>query len=128
VTFSDPFAASYVGTPLGVHLHPTQLYEAGAELLIFAILLLTERRGRPFAGRTFWAYALLYAASRFVVEFFRGDERGGLLGLSTSQVISLVLVPLGVFMMTRLARRPPAVEARASAGRDTQGKRHGRGR
>src|SRR5437667_8660839 len=44
VTFTDPFAAANVGTPLGVHLHPTQLYEAGAEFLILVLLLTTERK------------------------------------------------------------------------------------
>src|SRR6478736_1793834 len=48
ITFTDPFAATNVGTPLGIPLHPTQLYEAGAELLILGILLWTERKGRPF--------------------------------------------------------------------------------
>src|SRR5216117_4337311 len=47
ITFTDPFAAANVGTPLGVPLHPTQLYEAGAEFLILMILLGTERKGRP---------------------------------------------------------------------------------
>ncbi len=123
VVFSDPFAASYVGTPLGVHLHPTQLYEAGAELLILAALLISERRGRPFAGRTFWIYTLLYGVARFIIEFYRGDERGSLAGLSTSQFISVVLVPLSVFMLVRLARRPAAVEAVATTGRVPGGKR-----
>jgi phosphatidylglycerol:prolipoprotein diacylglycerol transferase len=126
IVFSDPFAASYVGTPLGVHLHPTQLYEAGAELVILAVLLFSERRGRPFAGRTFWIYTLLYAISRFVIEFFRGDERGSLLGLSTSQFISAVLVPLSVFMLIRLARRLAAVE-KPVGGSGTPGDRQ-RGR
>src|SRR5205814_7889271 len=54
ITFTDPFAASNVGTPLNQPLHPTQLYEAGAELLILGVLLATERKGKPFAGRTFW--------------------------------------------------------------------------
>jgi phosphatidylglycerol:prolipoprotein diacylglycerol transferase len=116
IVFSDPFAASYVGTPLGVPLHPTQLYEAGAELVILALLLLSERRGRPFAGRTFWIYTLLYGISRFIIEFFRGDERGSLLGLSTSQFISVMLVALSVIMMIRLARRPPAVEESVPGG------------
>src|SRR6266699_3035327 len=31
VTFTDPFAAVNVGTPLNVPLYPTQLFEAGAE-------------------------------------------------------------------------------------------------
>src|SRR5712691_3657157 len=96
ITFTDPFAQSNVGTPLGVPLHPTQLYEAGAELLILIVLLVTERKGRPFPGRTFWLYMLLYAVSRFVIEFYRGDERGAVGVFSTSQFISLLLAPLAV--------------------------------
>src|SRR5215510_1582270 len=46
ITFTDPFAATNVGTPLGIPLHPTQLYEAGAEALILALLLVTESRGK----------------------------------------------------------------------------------
>ena len=89
ITFTDPAAAANVGTPLGVPLHPTQLYEAGAELLILAFLLLWERRGRAFPGRTFWSYMLLYGVSRFVIEFYRGDSRGMVFdALSTSQFVS----------------------------------------
>ena len=123
IVFSDPFAASYVGTPLGVHLHPTQLYEAGAELAILALLLAVERRGRPFAGRTFWFYTLLYGVSRFVIEYFRGDERGMLLGLSTSQFISVVLVPLSVYMLLRLARRSQLAVQPAGATPPRPGRR-----
>ena len=59
ITFTNPLAAANVGTPLGIPLHPTQVYEAGAEPLILGLLLATERRGRPFAGRTFWAHVPL---------------------------------------------------------------------
>ena len=45
ITFTDPFAAANVGTPLGVPLHPTQLYEAGAELLILVLLLVDRAQG-----------------------------------------------------------------------------------
>src|SRR6187401_3303490 len=96
ITFTDAFAAANVGTPLGVKLHPTQLYEAGAEGLILLVLLLTERKGKPYAGRTFWLYILLYAVTRFIIEYFRGDERGTVGIFSTSQFISLVLVPLAI--------------------------------
>jgi phosphatidylglycerol:prolipoprotein diacylglycerol transferase len=105
ITFTSPDAAANVGTPLGIPLHPTQLYDAGAELLILVLLLLTERRGRPFAGRTFWLYMLLYAISRFIIEFYRGDERGIILGLSTSQFVSVVIAPLAVLMLLRLGGR-----------------------
>jgi phosphatidylglycerol:prolipoprotein diacylglycerol transferase len=104
LTFTSPVAAANVGTPLGIPLHPTQLYDAGAELLILAFLLIFEKRGRPFAGRTFWLYMLLYAISRFIVEMFRGDDRGGMLGLSTSQVVSLLVVPAAIVMLMRLSR------------------------
>ena len=107
ITFHNPLAAANVGTPLGVPLHPTQLYEAGAELLILAVLLGIERRGRPFAGRTFWLYMLLYAISRYIIEFYRGDPRGEMFGMSTSQVISLVLAPLSVLMLVWLSRQGP---------------------
>jgi phosphatidylglycerol:prolipoprotein diacylglycerol transferase len=107
ITFTNPLAASLVGTPLNMRLHPTQLYEAGAELLILVLLLTTEKRGRVFAGRTFWAYMLLYAISRYIIEFYRGDPRGTLFGMSTSQVISLVLAPLSLAMLAWLARTSP---------------------
>ncbi|OFV91617.1 MAG: prolipoprotein diacylglyceryl transferase [Acidobacteria bacterium RIFCSPLOWO2_12_FULL_65_11] len=105
ITFTDPFAAANVGTPLDIPLHPTQLYEAGAEFLILTLLLATERRGRPFAGRTFWLYMLLYAVSRFIIEFYRGDERGSVGMFSTSQFISVLLAPLAIGMLVYLARR-----------------------
>src|SRR6266542_6579080 len=107
ITFTDPFAATNVGTPLGVPLHPTQLYEAGAELVILMLLLTTERKGRAYPGRTFWLYMLLYAVSRFIIEFFRGDERGTVGMFSTSQFISILLAPLAIVMLVYLARQTP---------------------
>lgn len=106
ITFTNPVASVNVGTPLDVPLHPTQMYDAGAELLILIVLLVTERRRRPFAGRTFWLYMLLYAVSRYIIEFYRGDERGMILGMSTSQFISLVILPVGLYMLWRLRGRP----------------------
>ena len=102
ITFTDPFAAANVGTPLNVPLHPTQLYEAGAEAIILALLLATESRGRRFPGRTFWLYLLLYAVSRYAIEIYRGDPRGTVGMFSTSQFISVVLAPLAVVMLVAL--------------------------
>src|ERR1700730_19228155 len=106
ITFTDPFAAANVGTPLNTPLHPTQLYEAGAEALILIVLLATESWGRRFAGRTFWLYMLLYALSRFIVEIF-----------STSQFISVLLAPLAIAMLVYLsrARVPAPTQARKRA-------------
>jgi phosphatidylglycerol---prolipoprotein diacylglyceryl transferase len=107
ITFTNPEAAANVGTPLGVPLHPTQLYESAAEALILVLLLWTEKKGRPFEGRTFWSYLVLYGISRFVIEFFRGDERGIVFGtISTSQFISLIIVPVAIAMLLYLSRQP----------------------
>src|SRR6185436_2658953 len=84
------------GVPLDVRLHPTQLYESFAMLLVFFFLLRLHKR-RRFSGEVILTYALLYSIIRFVIEFFRGDPRGdvfgltSLTGLSTSQLISLVV-------------------------------------
>src|SRR3954471_18795832 len=106
ISFHDPNAFANAGTPLGVPLHPTQLYEAGTEAIILIMLLMLERRGRAFPGRTFWTYMLLYGLSRFAIEFFRGDNRGMVFGaVSTSQFVSLIIVPLAIVMLVILGRR-----------------------
>ena len=117
VTFTSQYANQNVGTPLNVPLHPTQLYEAGAELLILGLLLLTERKGKPFPGRTFWGYMLVYGISRFIIEFYRGDVRGTVGMFSTSQFVSMLIVPLSIIMLIVLARRPAPTPQTAGARR-----------
>jgi phosphatidylglycerol:prolipoprotein diacylglycerol transferase len=67
-------------------------------------LLTTERFGRKFAGRTFWLYMLLYAVSRYVIEFYRDDPRGSVGPWSTSQFVSLILAPVAIGMLIYLGR------------------------
>lgn len=88
VKFTDPESLA----PLYVALHPTQLYEAGAVLIIFFILVLVGRAKR-FEGQAVWIYLFLYSGARFIIENYRGDHRGTMWGgmLSTSQFISLLL-------------------------------------
>src|SRR5882672_5982492 len=84
------------GVPTGVRLHPTQLYESFAMLIVFVFLIWLHRR-RRFSGQVILAYALLYASIRFAIEFLRDDPRGDLFGLttltglSTSQMIGVVV-------------------------------------
>ncbi len=117
ITFTDPAANFNVGTPLNVPLHPTQIYESLAGLVILVALLVLEKRRGAFPGRTFWSFAFLYAVLRFGIEFFRGDDRGLVFNmLSTSQFISVVLAPLSVFMLWYLSR-PERPEAPAASPR-----------
>jgi phosphatidylglycerol:prolipoprotein diacylglycerol transferase len=96
VTFTSMAASQLVGVPLGLPLHPTQLYESAAEFAIFGILY--WRFGRPHGrGDIISLYLMLYGAARFLVEFFRYHEQGNLWGtpLDASQWISLVLFAVG---------------------------------
>lgn len=107
VRFTDPFAHDAVGTPLGVALHPTQIYLSINAFLIFLILQWAYRR-RTFDGEVFWLYVLLYAITRGVIENFRGDSIRGFLipgVLSTSQFIGLVAAASAVGMLVFLSRR-----------------------
>jgi phosphatidylglycerol:prolipoprotein diacylglycerol transferase len=116
LTFTSPEAAAHSGTPLNVSLHPTALYDAFAAATFLLVFFIGQRRSRPFAGRTFWTYILVYALARAVIELYRGDSRGYLVGLSFSQIASLIAAPLAVIMLFRLRRRdtrePSSVHAR----------------
>ena len=80
------------------------------------VLLLIERRGPSFPGRTFWTYLLLYPSARFLIEFYRGDPRGTVFDiLSTSQFVSLLLIPLSIVMLIVLRRSWAPEPTRASA-------------
>jgi phosphatidylglycerol:prolipoprotein diacylglycerol transferase len=92
VTFTDPDAARIGGAPLGIPLHPVQLYESVVCLSLFFFLLWLSRR-RRFEGEIFLAYTIIYAAARFLLEYLRGDaDRGFLLNghFSTSQFIAIL--------------------------------------
>jgi phosphatidylglycerol---prolipoprotein diacylglyceryl transferase len=113
VTFTDAYANRHVGTPVDIPLHPSQLYESLACFLIFFFLLWLAPRKR-FAGQVVLTYAILYSVARFALEFFRGDpERGGAYGLSTSQIVAVVIVLGATYLYTRLRRPPLAAPAPA---------------
>jgi phosphatidylglycerol:prolipoprotein diacylglycerol transferase len=104
VTFRNPVAHDLTGVPLNQPLHPTQLYEAIAEFLIFGILYrqFGKEHGR---GTIISLYLMLYGTARFIVEFYRFHEQGNLGGgpFDTSQWISLALFAVGAsrFLMFR---------------------------
>lgn len=89
-------------------LHPTQLYESFAMLAVFGILVYLHRKKR-FNGQVLIGYMILYPIIRFTIEFVRDDPRGDLLGItsalgiSTSQIISLIVAAAAIiFMIWRL--------------------------
>ena len=77
ITFTDPFAATNVGTPLERAAAPDAALRGrrrGADP--GRCCWPPNRAGGAFPGRTFWLYMLLYAVSRYVIEIYRGDPRG----------------------------------------------------
>ena len=82
VTFENPDSLA----PLGVPLHPTQLYSAFNNLIVFGILIFFRKR-KKFHGQLFFLYILLYGLTRSFIEYFRDDFRGTMIGglLSPSQ-------------------------------------------
>jgi len=114
VTFTNPVANSLVGVPLGIALHPTQLYESAAEFCIFGILY--WRIGKPHApGAIISLYLMLYSSVRFLVEFVRYHDQPNPFGgpLNTSQWISLALLGLGAAYWLRLWKRRAVVSSAA---------------
>ena len=106
VTFTNPDAAQIGGAPLGVPLHPVQLYESLVCAVLFVVLVRLGRR-RHREGDVILVYTMLYAVARFVLEFYRGDaDRGFVLGgmLSTSQFIGVLMFALALVLWFRAHR------------------------
>lgn len=88
--------------PLDKTLHPVQLYESAADLLIFAILYRHFNRAhRP--GSVIGLYLVLYSSARFVIEFFRVHEQPLAGPFSLTQWIALALLALGAAILFRPA-------------------------
>ena len=105
VTFKSPAANDLTGVPLGIPLHPTQLYESLVDALIFVILY--RLIGKPHtAGAILGWYLTLYSAARLGIEFFRFHEQGLHLGLSYTQWISIATLAAGMALLVARRRAP----------------------
>jgi phosphatidylglycerol:prolipoprotein diacylglycerol transferase len=86
-------------------VHPTQIYESvfGLVLFVFAVWLLTHRK---FRGQVLVTVAGLYGLWRFLIEYLRDDpERGFAFGFSTSQLISLAIIPVCIIAYVHLKKQ-----------------------
>lgn len=80
---------------------PVQLMEAGLNFIMFGILffLLMKKKTRP--GQLMGIYLLYYTVARYLLELLRGDILRGKVGVfSTSQIISLLLLPVGIVLVS----------------------------
>jgi phosphatidylglycerol:prolipoprotein diacylglycerol transferase len=113
VIFRNPAATQLGGVPLGVPLHPCQLYESFYEFGVFLLLMYLSRKPhRP--GGLIWTFAVLYSVGRFFLEFLRGDADRGFWGpLSTSQWLSAFLLLLLLLLDQWRATHGSAATTRA---------------
>jgi phosphatidylglycerol:prolipoprotein diacylglycerol transferase len=85
-----------------LRVHPTQLYLAALNLLTFFLLYYLFRPRKRFDGALFAWLLICKGVFRSVVEVWRDDDRGVLFGwLSTSQLLSIPLVALGIYLLVR---------------------------
>lgn len=109
MVFSDPRAG-------GVPRHPSQLYEAGLEgVVLFTVLWWFSSKPRP-RGAVTGLFLTLYGLFRFLVEFVREpDPQLGYLAfgwLTMGQVLSLSMLPFGLWLLLRPQTRRPIPSAR----------------
>ncbi|HJX13585.1 MAG TPA: prolipoprotein diacylglyceryl transferase [Dehalococcoidales bacterium] len=96
IVYTDPASNG----PVGIPVHPTQIYEIIYNLIVFVVLLLLRGRFRP-DGSLFLIYLTLYSLWRFGIDFIR-EGTPFLFGLHEAQVISIIVLVIAV---TRLALR-----------------------
>jgi phosphatidylglycerol:prolipoprotein diacylglycerol transferase len=109
VTFRSADANILTGVPLNVALHPSQLYESGAEALVFGFLY--WRFGKPHApGQIIGLYLVISSILRFLIEFTRNHEQALPFGLplSITQWITIGLAAAGAVLLVR-ARKPASL-------------------
>jgi phosphatidylglycerol:prolipoprotein diacylglycerol transferase len=120
VTYSNPMAAIWSGTPLGVPLHPVQAYAALAFFAIAALLLTwlpLERRKGDVAG----LWLLGTGVAIFFTEFWRDPEgRGSLLqgALDGPQIAAVAMVLAGALVLGELKAAPRAENPTAQASEE----------
>lgn len=114
VAFHSRWASLWNGTPLGVRLHPVQLYLCALDLALFAALLWwLPRRRQP--GELAGAWLLIYGLGEFFLDFFRGNNRLLIFAgaLSLTQAIDFAMVVLGCLLLLERKQAHQTAEARA---------------
>lgn len=100
VTYSHPNSPAFFREAM----HPATTYEMLGDLAILGVLAVMWRL-HPKSGVIFVSAFLLYAVMRFFVSFLRIDSEYPLLGLSTPQVVSVLVMIVGVPLLAYFLRR-----------------------
>lgn len=107
--FGAPVDPSIPGYQV-LKVHPTQLYETTAALVMFAVLMWLNRRPHP-KGRAWGVFLILLGIERFLVEIVRAKDDRFLGPFTIAQLISVILILLGAFWALR--KSPTLLSSRA---------------
>lgn len=105
IEYKGPFAVNYPYNELIPELNevtrfPVQLLEALLNFIVFFVLLYLPKKVKLKTGQLLGIYLLYYTVARFLLEMLRGDEiRGNIGGVSTSQIMSILLFPVGIILV-----------------------------
>jgi len=101
ITSNLPFCIKYQGVE--DCRHPSQVYEALKNLLIFFVLWWLHAKKKLKSGMLFWLFVLMYGVLRFIVNFWRDDPRW--LGVSMGQYLSIVMVVVAVVFIYKINKK-----------------------
>ncbi len=96
------YTSPNTNAPIGIPIHPTQIYEIIYNLIIFGVLLLLRKRFRP-DGSLFLIYLTFYAVWRLGIDFIR-EGKELLFGLHEAQLISIVVLIVTITLMALRTR------------------------
>ncbi len=101
IKFTNPQSLA----PVGVYLHPTQIYSVFSNLLLFFIILWLQKK-KKFDGMVVLSHIILYSLFRSIIEFFRGDFRGDFFFefISTSQGIGLLISVMALVLLIKFSK------------------------
>ena len=121
--WDGPWAMAYPDgvVPTTETVHPTPIYETLT--MTIAAIVLWNLRDRLAPGRLFALYLVFAGTERFLVEFLRRNADAAL-GLTTAQLVSLVMMIAGAVWLVRTRHAPPPPPR--PAGGDRPGRKGGR--
>jgi phosphatidylglycerol:prolipoprotein diacylglycerol transferase len=95
-----------------VGVHPTQLYEVAMGFVMFAVLW-SLRKHTHKSGWLFGVYCIVAGIERFIVEFFRAKNDRDVAGLTTAQIVAILIFAVGTTLLA--TRRGPGTGGSAGA-------------
>lgn len=88
------------------HRHPTQLYMVVAELILVAAIVFLNKKKQLTTGLVFLLWVCGHSINRFVIEFYREDDRGALImNLSISQITSALILVSALTLIFKLKKK-----------------------